>query len=86
MRGVDDVLFGEFGGLVWRVTHFTARSSVPYGKQTPVSKELILNTLQSARQLEHDSDVLLFGHTHYCVSAGFPLSQKRGYTCPCRLI
>ena len=83
VAGVEShVLFGEFGGLVWRLSHFVGRSGTPYGKQTPVSKELIANTLKTAMHVEHDADVVLFGHTHYCVSSGFPMSKKRGYTCP----
>ena len=81
-QGVQDVLFCETGGLVWRLQHFCGRSSVPHGKQTPISRNLIQNTLAAAMEKEHDADVCLFGHVHYSSSAGFPSSGKYGYTLP----
>lgn len=80
--GVEDAIFGEFGGLVWKISHFVGRSSTPYGKQTPVTKQIINNTLLSDMGREHDADVLLFGHVHYCTSTGFPMSKKRAFTTP----
>jgi len=83
MQGYDDVMFVENAGLIWKLQHFVGRSSTFQGKQTHVVKQLIQNTLGVAMEKEHDADVLLFGHVHYCVGASFPMSHKRGYTLPC---
>jgi hypothetical protein len=83
IRGWEDKLFVEASGLVWRVQHHIGRSGTPYGKQTPLSKAMIQNTLSVACEKEHDADVQLYGHVHYCVGASFPMSRKRAFTLPC---
>lgn len=83
MKAWDDTLFVEHGGLNWRLQHHVGRSGTPYGKQTPLSRSMIQNTLASCLGKEHDADVQLYGHVHYCVSAGFPMSRKRAFTLPC---
>ena len=82
MQAYDDVLFVEAGGLVWRLDHNIGRSGTPYGKSTPLSKVQIFNTLKSSIDEEHEANVCLHGHVHYCVSSGFPMSNKIGYTLP----
>ncbi|MBU2051234.1 MAG: hypothetical protein KKH61_19990 [Gammaproteobacteria bacterium] len=82
MQAWEDTLFAEACGLTWRLSHFIARSSVAHGKQTPLAKEIVKNTLSVAMDTEPDVDILLFGHVHYCVSAGYPMSRKRAYTLP----
>ena len=83
VQAVEDVLFCHRTGLIWRLQHFVGRSSVAHGKQTPLAKQQIQNTLAAAMGKEHDADICLFGHVHYCVSAGFPSAGKTGFTCPC---
>lgn len=82
MQAYDDVLFVQRGGKIWKLQHFVGRSAVPYGKSGPLARQLIQNTPATAMEKEHDADMLLFGHVHYCVSTGFPMSDKRAYSCP----
>lgn len=82
MQAYDDILFCETGGLIWRLQHFIARSGTPYGKQTPISKQLIQNMLSAAMGKEHDANVSLFGHVHYSCGAAFPSAGKYGFALP----
>jgi len=82
IQGWDDSLFLEIGGLMWRAAHFIGRSGTPYGKQTPLSKAMIMNTLLASASREHSADVMVYGHVHYSVGAAFPMSNKQAFTCP----
>lgn len=82
IQAYDDTLFVVRGGKIWKLQHFVGRSSVPYGKSGPLARQVIQNTLATAMEKEHDADMMLFGHVHYCVSTGFPMADKRAYTCP----
>ena len=80
--GWDDVMSVKAGGIIWRLQHFVPRSSVPYGKQTPLAKEIVMNTLQAAAGIEHDADVMLYGHVHYSVLASYPMAGKTAVSLP----
>lgn len=82
MQAYDDSLTVDTNGIIWNLQHHIARSSTPYGKQSPLAKQMVQNTLASAMEKEEDADMILRAHTHYCVSAGFPMSNKRAYTLP----
>jgi hypothetical protein len=82
MQGYDDSLTVEANGVIWNLQHHISRSSTPYGKQSPLAKQIVQNTLAAAMEKEEDADMILRAHTHYCVSAGFPMSNKRAYTLP----
>jgi hypothetical protein len=83
IAAVGDKLAVFRHGTTWLLQHHIGRSCTPYGKQTALSKNIINNTLAEAAGKEHDADILLFGHVHYCVAAGYPMSNKWAYTLPC---
>lgn len=87
MQGWEGVMYVEpkKTGLIWRLQHHISRSGTPYGKQTPLSKGMVFNSLKAAQETEHEADVSLYGHVHYCVGSTFPFQGKRGksaYTLP----
>lgn len=82
VQALGDRLSVEIGGMVHDLAHHIGRSGVPYGKHTALSREIIYNNLRH-EMIEPQGNVFWRGHVHYCVSAGFPMSRKIAYTCPC---
>lgn len=59
-----DHFIGDIGGKVFDVRHKIGRSGVPYGRVTPLSRQLIWSRLREERTGVH-ADVIIRSHVHY---------------------
>lgn len=55
----------DVNGLIFDYKHFIPSSSVPYGRQTQLSKEHVWNVLWSEHGEYPKSDVIIRSHVHY---------------------
>jgi predicted MPP superfamily phosphohydrolase len=68
--GGEDVI--DVNGLLINYRHHLGSSSVPHGRATAISKEVIWNKLWAIRGEYPMADVVLRSHVHYHVFAGGP--------------
>lgn len=83
MKEYGDELNLNVNGLIFNLSHAVSSSQSPYGKHTALAKGIVMNTLMSAMDIAQDADMIVHGHVHYCVLAGYPASGKSAITCPC---
>lgn len=62
----------EFDGMIFDIRHYGGRSTIPYGRGTPLAREWVTNVLLAARDEAPYADVILRAHTHYWAFTGGP--------------
>lgn len=68
--GGEDTI--DVNGLIFNYRHHLGSSSVPHGRATAISKEVIWNKLWALRGEYPMADVVLRSHVHYHIFAGGP--------------
>jgi hypothetical protein len=56
------------GGKIFDIKHKIARSGTPYGRLTPLSKQITWNRLKAERDGNMAADIIIRSHVHYHVS------------------
>jgi hypothetical protein len=69
-------------GLKLNIRHHVARSTIPHGRHTQVSRAKMWDNLENAYKGEDKSDILIRSHVHYCAWSGTPLLGESIIT-PC---
>lgn len=74
-KGVKSVKIGshewiDINGLIIDVKHKIGSSSVPYGRSTPLGRDMVWNALWSEREEQPKSDIFIRSHVHYHVYCG----------------
>lgn len=76
----DDQIFVKMHNHTFHVRHHTGRSSVPYGKFTPVAKEALWQHLWAEKKKWPSADYIVRGHVHYYSLCEF--HDWHAITCP----
>jgi len=76
---VDSTLLVDVNGYKFDLKHKVGASSVPYGKATPVLKEMVWNMLYEKAGIMPEVDCVLRGHTHSSVVVYDPMYNTWGF-------
>jgi hypothetical protein len=64
---IYDSRYVEIAGKVFDLKHKIGRSGTPYGRLTPLSKQITWNRLKTEKDVNVSADVIVRSHVHYHV-------------------
>lgn len=70
LHKVESVGYYKIGKLMFQARHHVGRSSVPYGRMTPLAKQNVWNVLWKERGEYPHVDIILRSHVHYFTYCG----------------